>query len=692
MVVFVQTMRRPLPSLLLVLLALCFGQTLSASPPNILLITLDTTRADRLGCYGYQKASTPNLDRLAGEGAKFESAYSAVPITLPSHATVMTGLYPFHTGVRDNGLYRLPGSIQTLAEVLKANQYHTVAVVSSAVLDRVFGLDQGFDLYDDDLFLPDQKTTEARQRNASRVNAALFADTAATGKPFFLWVHYFDAHFPYDPPAPFSQRFAAQPYDGEIAFVDSAIGELLDHLNSRGLLDNTIIVIAGDHGESLGDHKEESHGVFLYRSTLQVPLVFHYPGVIKPGAVQGPVSLVDVFPTILDYAGIKASPGLDGLSLKEAIQTGRSNKDELYEETLLPRNSFGWSPLFGIRTPQWHFILAPGKELYDIISDPDEQKNLAGVSQKTLDRFEKKLNTYPFRQAPANQAEVSEELKQQLNSLGYTSSPGMKAATRAMDPKDGILLANQIDHAGSLAADDHLQEAVSILESILKRDPGNVTAWNTAGLVYTKLQDYQAAEQAFEAGLKYSRGAELYFGLATAQSHLGKSEEASQNYQKAIMLDPRYREAYMSWAEMELSLDHPDSSAQILDQAISQQIHDPRLLVMRGRISAQRKEYESAVRYYEMAVKQDNQSEEAHSELGHAYYKLHQIDPAITHFQKALSIQPGNPWTLKALAYIYLHEKRDQGRAREYYEKALLLDPAGPDAVWIRTLLGKIAP
>ncbi len=279
-------------------------------PPSILLISIDTTRADRLGCYGRQPSPTPHIDRWAAEGVVFESALTPIPVTLPAHTTLMTGTLPWRHGVRDNGVYRVPSDVPTLAESFAEAGYDTAAVVGAAVLDRQYGLDRGFGSYDD------VKTAGGglaiAERRARQVTDAALARAQSLRPPFVLFVHYFDPHAAYDPPPPFAARYRSEPYVGEIASVDAEIGRLRESLEAKGLLENTVVVVTSDHGEGLGEHGEATHGVFLYQSTLHVPLVIRAPGWPRGHRVAGTVSLADVAPTLLDLAGLRVSMARTG--------------------------------------------------------------------------------------------------------------------------------------------------------------------------------------------------------------------------------------------------------------------------------------------------------------------------------------------------------------------------------------------
>ncbi|MGH7150835.1 MAG: sulfatase, partial [Planctomycetota bacterium] len=349
----------------------------TARGANLLLVTVDTLRADRLGFSGHPRARTPVLDDLAGRGVRFETALASAPVTLPSHATILTGLDPPHHGVRDNGLFALGGDQVTLAEILAGAGYETAAVVAAFVLDARYGLAQGFATYDDRMVPLEGASAAIAQRPANQVTDAALAwlDRRTDTGPFFLWVHYFDPHMPYEPPPPFGGATPEDRYDGEIAFVDAELGRLLRGLDGRGLGERTLLVFTSDHGEGLGEHGERTHSLLLYDSTMLVPLLFVPPGERGRGRVfdDRAAGGIDVLPTALDLLGLPVPGGLDGESL---ARPPRDPDRPLYLETFAPLHTCGWSPLHALRRLRDKFIEAPVPEYYDLRSDPWESRNL----------------------------------------------------------------------------------------------------------------------------------------------------------------------------------------------------------------------------------------------------------------------------------------------------------------------------
>jgi arylsulfatase A-like enzyme len=345
------------------------AQTPAKEPPNVLFVTIDTLRADHVGCYGYKQVKTPNIDSLAADGSRFERAYAVVPVTLPSHSSMMTGTYPMLSGMHDFSGNKLSPLQPTLASVLKQSGYETGAVIAAAVLDSRFGLNQGFDFYYDHFEFSrlDEANLDEMERPGNAVaDVALDWLAQNSQHKFFLWMHLYDPHFPYHPPEPYATEYATHPYDGEIAFADEQLGRVLHFLKEKGIYQNTIIVLCGDHGESLGEHGEKTHGFFIYNATMHVPLIIRLPEGSTAHTIADPVSLVDLMPTVLSAAGLATPSQVQGRSLLSEIRGVPSGADlavnrdrTLYGETFLPRIHFDWSELRASENAKYHFIEAP---------------------------------------------------------------------------------------------------------------------------------------------------------------------------------------------------------------------------------------------------------------------------------------------------------------------------------------------
>ncbi len=436
---------RVLP-LLLLTVYLCQTWAAPQSAPNLVFITIDTLRADHLGCYGYRQIKTPNIDALAGESTRFEHAFTPVPVTLPAHTAIFTGTYPMRSGMHDFAANKLSPDQPTLASVLQQHGYATGAVIGSAVLDSRFGLNRGFDFYYDhfDFSRLDEANLDAMERPGDQVtNVALDWLGKRGSKPFFLWVHLYDPHYPYHPPEPFAAEYKNKPYDGEIAFADAQVGRLTAYLKSNGLYRNTMVVLTGDHGESLGEHGEQTHGFFIYNATLHVPVIVHVPGQGAAKTSSEPVSLVDLMPTVLHAMNLESPADVQGNNM---VGTGSPSADGVYSESFLPRLHFNWSELRGIENTRYHFIDSPRPELYDLSKDAGETQNLIAsknaVSQEMRAKLQGVIQQYSAGQELAQKTGLDPVLMERLKSLGYAgfSGGGNPAATgKALpDAKDRI--------------------------------------------------------------------------------------------------------------------------------------------------------------------------------------------------------------------------------------------------------------
>jgi arylsulfatase A-like enzyme len=418
------------------------GSTPPNSPPNalnLLLVTLDTTRADRLSAYGFQSTSMPAIDRLAREGIVFRQAITAAPLTLPAHCSLLTGLYPVHHGVHDNADPPLDSAHVTLAETLHRGGYRTAAFVAASVLAADRGLSRGFDIYRDTTIAGASTPSPLRRPGNEVVDDALRWLSTGNDSSFFLWVHLYDAHAPYQPPEPYRTQYATDPYQGSLAFMDSQLDRVVHALEASKQLSRTVIVVAGDHGESLGDHGELEHGIFLYDSVLHVPLIMRVPGVgARP--FDAVTSLVDVMPTVLGFLQIRSSP-VDGQDLTAVIRgTAQQVNRTIYSESRYPER-FGWSPLRSLHDGRFKFISAPRPELYDLEADPFEERNVYSAHSATAtalaERLER-LGGQSLRSAPRTVMPLSPDARARLAALGYVSGDARQIGSTGLDPKDYI--------------------------------------------------------------------------------------------------------------------------------------------------------------------------------------------------------------------------------------------------------------
>jgi arylsulfatase A-like enzyme/Tfp pilus assembly protein PilF len=527
--------------------------------PNLLLITLDTVRADHLSCNGSKKVQTPQLDRLARGGVNFTRARTSVPLTLPAHASIMTGTYPPVHGVRDNATYRLPEEQLTLAEVLARHGYETAAFIGAFVLDRDFGLAQGFDVYEEgDWGNLNQIENLAAERSADAVRDAFsnWLRNRVGSRPFFAWIHLYDPHAPYVPPEPFRKRYAGDPYAGEIAYTDSVVGKIVEDLESRKLLDATLIAVVGDHGEGLGEHGEQTHSLLIYNSTIHVPMLLFSPGFVPAGKkVDHLTRIIDLAPTILDYLGLPQSFG-QGTSLRPLIEGGSLDEEiTAYSESLYPSLNLGWSELRGLEAGDYRFILAPRQELYNLGDDSGERDNLIEAIPEVADRLERSLATLMESMpdsADPTQA-VDPRTREMLQSLGYVSggqSPP-KAGPYPVDPKDKIELWTKIESGLALFSLGDNVGALKVFKSALAEDGDIPILYDHIGWSYIRLNQYDRAEQVYRQAIE--RGfdsADLRANLGLIYYRWGESAKAEKELKSALKLEENSITAHYRLADV----------------------------------------------------------------------------------------------------------------------------------------------
>jgi choline-sulfatase len=532
------------------------GETVKRAGPNLLLITLDTARADRFGCYGYEKAVTPNIDRLAGGGVLFEEAFTPVPLTVSSHASIFTGCYPPHHGVHTNDEKLLDEPNLCLAEMLKSRGYRTAAFPGAAVLHRNSGIAQGFETYADDFSAISKTGGAAYQEKPAEavVRPAIRWLEQQGDTPFFLWVHLFDPHRPYGAPPAFVSRSSGDPYDAEITYCDHWIGELLTSLRLAGLSDDTVVAFLSDHGEGLGEHGESSHGFFIYDSTLRVPLILSAPQLLPRGRRIGSlVRTVDLAPTLLDLLGVPVPQGLHGTSLRPLIDGGPDDPRELYAETYYPATAYGWSPLLGLRTAEHKAILAPRPEFFLLQEDGRETVNRygdrPGEAARMLSRLEARMVEFDREEVRQTQL-LDEQGREMLRALGYLTrgeAPTTKEDEPLPDPKDRISVVTRLEQALDLMGQGRHADAIKILEELAVEEP-------ESGNIYRQLGE------ALLASHHFARAANIYRRLCRLTPNdpiplvnLGslafmdkEYEKAAGYFERAVEISPHQVEALLN--------------------------------------------------------------------------------------------------------------------------------------------------
>ncbi|MHB1935911.1 MAG: sulfatase-like hydrolase/transferase [Acidobacteriaceae bacterium] len=516
-------------------------------PVNVVLITLDTVRADHLRCYGYRKIQTPNIDALAASGVLFEKAVAQAPLTQPSHASMFTGENPNVHNVRDTGGFALQPSSVTMATILQRHGWDTAGFISASVLTRIFGFNQGFATYDDQMLHSDGKNpVSTRAANVTADHAIRWLNRQS-GKPFFLWVHFYDAHFPYDPPALFRKQYPQDPYDAEIAFEDQQLGRVLDAVKQKSPMGKTLIVLLSDHGEGLGDHGEYDHGVFLYDSTIRIAWMMAGPGVPAGVHVHQQAREIDLLPTVLELMGGRPSSKVQGTSLVPAFSGKIVPTTYSYEETLYPKINMGWSELRGIHTADWMYIRASRPELYDLDQDPGELKNVIDAHPKEYRELAAQLKkasllgdsgkeTVTFKQ-------MDQETMNQLKSLGYAAgfaAPSFHLDGKGDDPKDHLATLKTLHLVDSFGAGaPSTRQKIELLQEALKQDPSDPTLYESLADKYESVGQYpQAIQVCLQAlhhtalnGMVLSRLANLYL-------RTGNLKQAIFYYQQAEQQNP----------------------------------------------------------------------------------------------------------------------------------------------------------
>lgn len=523
---------------------------------NVLLVTLDTTRADRIGCYGYIDAKTSNIDFLAKNGVQFLNAYCHVPLTCPSHCSILTGTIPVYHQVRNNGSYYLSPELQTLAEALKKYGLKTSAFVSSFTVDSRFGLDQGFDVYDD-LLSPDltfKALNSERRADAVFSSFSRWLDENKDGQ-FFSWVHFFDPHIPYDPPSHYREEFRDNPYDGEIAFMDFYIGKIVEKLRENGLLEKTLIVLAGDHGEAFGEKQEEGHGVFIYESTMRVPLIFYAADNLPLGKrIEARVRLIDLMPSVMDLLDIPIPADIQGLSLLPYIEGKKRQDLSSYMESYFPRENYGWSELVGLIDGDWKYIKAPEQELYNLKQDPREEINRIQDEKKVAQEKKEKLASIiedSVSPIAAKRKSLTSEEMEKLRSLGYISTSESRSGEELPDPKDRIGELVLVQRAQEFEIQGQFEEAAAIYAKILALRPDVATSYVNLALMKAQMMEFDETVRILELGLEQIPESEVLLSrLGHTFMLLGRVKKALDAFDLILKNNPRYFDALLASAWM----------------------------------------------------------------------------------------------------------------------------------------------
>jgi len=638
-------------------------------PPNLLLITIDTLRSDRLGCYGSVQLKTPNIDRLAEKGVLFRRAFAQTTTTLPSHTNILLGLDPLRHGVHDNSNFVVGKEFLTMAEHLKAAGYATAAFIGGFPLDSRFGLNRGFDVYDETL---DEHRGLGgqfyRERPAEAVVSSCLRWLDGRAAPWFAWVHCFDPHHPYEPPPPFLSQYKDRLYDGEVAYVDSALKTLLDFVEGQGGSGNTLVVLTSDHGESLGQHGEETHGFLAYNTTLWIPLLISAPG-LKPGNVNQVATHTDIFPTVCELLGLKVPARLQGLSLLPAVKGKKLPKRAIYFESMYPYYSQGWAPLFGFIQGPEKFIESPIPEFYDMDQDFDELKNV--IAEKAADKLRARLTRITGGLSPTDQAgkesKLDRESLEALRSLGYVSSP-QPVRKRKYGPSDDVKtllpLHNKCTEAQELFERGRSAEAIELVKSVLSEKEDFDAGYSTLGLIYGRMGRVADALAVLKRGLEILPASYL---IASPYVHMLNETGRYGEVIRVITADGRYpfENVSDSWNVLGvayLNTGELEKARQALGYALT--LDEGYYLIHRNMgdvefaIFAQSKDpaaYERSIACYKKAIQLNPKDPSSHHGLGFTYLQGGRPAEAIPELKKALDLFPdyGTAYYNLGLAYFY---------------------------------------
>ena len=650
---------------------------------DVLLITVDTLRADAIGAYGNGTASTPSIDRLAASGVRFADAHAHNVTTLASHANILSGRYPADHGVRDNAGFRFPADVETLATLLKARGYRTGAFVSAYPLDSRFGLDRGFDVYDDSFVDARPRPAFLEQERRGTETLALakrWLDAGAKDQPYFCWVHLYEPHFPYAPPEPFASRFPGDPYHGEVAAADAALAPLLESIAAARDGRQPLVVLTADHGESLGEHGEATHGIFAYEATLSVPLIVFQPELFKPAVVTEPARHVDVLPTILDALAIDppdALPGRSLLALAAAVSADNAHADAsagpIYFEALSGNVNRGWAPLHGVIRDRVKYIDLPIPELYDLRRDPNEQQNLAASQPQRLEDMRRLLDTIRAngrRSERAGRRPETPDARQRLRSLGYASAEVAPATryTEADDPKRLIGLDAMLQDVLRLYLAGDLRAAIARCRELVERRP-------TMAVSLLELAHLERESGNLPAGIDALRRAaaltpedtQTMSLLAAYLTQAGRAREAVDLLEPYSRREPPDPQLLTARALALAATGRITDALSTLAQARRQDPSNAMLRVESGTVHLMAGDRARAREEFQAALALNPAAARAHSSLGVMASEDGHADQAVAHWREAVKTDPREVETLLAFAE-FQRQRGHRIEARPYFE------------------------
>jgi choline-sulfatase len=616
---------------------------------NVLLITVDTLRADYLSCYGRSSISTPNIDALAARGVRFAQAFAQVPLTEPSHASILTGTYPQVHKVRDMGGFVLDRNVPTLATILSGAGWNTAAFVGAAILSRYYGMDRGFAVYADSM--EDEYSLKKLPGAVAEIRGELVARRAIEwlgkterAKPFLLWVHFYDPHFPYDPPEPYRSRYRKDLYGGEVAYVDEQVGKLLQTLAERSLDSQTLVVLMSDHGESLGEHGEYTHGVFLYDSTMRIPLIFAGPRIPGGREIPQQVRSIDVLPTLTDLLGLSAGERVQGVSVVPALLQGKATRTNYcYMETLYPKSQMGWCELRAMRTDQWKLIVAPKPELYRFPDDDVESRNVVDSFPADADHLQKKVWEIagpPKSLEPLVPQPVDDERRRELDALGYVGSGRriIRVDMSGPDPKDRVAVLAILERAGAEMNQGRWRDAAILLEKAVAEDPSNPLVYKHLQFCYERLGEFdkmeraglRAMENGIESDEMVAKLAEIYVGRHDLPRAISLMERAGK-------IDPSNLQNMENLTIAYLQMGRVSDAERVLRAILLRSPRDGKAHNLYGNLEIGRGREREARRYFEQAIECDPSLAEPYLNLGLIAQNSGDAEKAIAYYRTFLN-------------------------------------------------------
>ncbi len=642
------------------------GRRPAPSSLNLVVVTLDTLRADRLGCYGFRDVATPHMDAIAEEGVVFEQATATAPMTLPSHASIFTGLIPPHHGVRDNGGFFVEEEAVTLAERLQKSGWTTGAFIGAWVLDGRWGLDQGFDHYSDRFDLSRYKVVNlgtVQKTGGEVMDLALEWLETVRQQRFFAWIHLYDPHTPYEPPEPFAARYPGRPYLGEIAYTDQVVGRLVGWLKEEGVWQETVLVLVGDHGESLREHGEATHTFFVYDATQHVPLIVRTPWGDR-GRSAAQVSTVDLLPTALELLGLPPQESIDGRSLVRLVLHPEAEPAGVaYAETYFPRFHYGWQHLRSVRDGTWKFIEAPRPELYDVRKDPGETRNLYNDEREVAEGLRARLLQIAgdgTQAAPDNET-LDPETLQRLAALGYVGGgPPVDPDAVLPDPKDKIDLFARLGDAKALAREERFEDAVEALGSVLAEDAGIIDAHVTLGGWLRRLGRTEEAIASYQRALELQPDHQMALSeLAAVYRATGRADAAIEGYRAVLRAQPRSPQIWYQLATLYLDLGREGEAEDAFLEALD---HNPEMGAAYNSLAAlafRRQDLEEAERLVRRGLELEQDLRSSRYNLARILEARGEQEAALSLYREELSLFADNGRARFNLAQL-LRERGDR--------------------------------